>query len=302
MVTNLSTTKKTVVLDPPADVSCYSRKWLDIPYAGISQSQLLDIYLPDKGEGPFPVILFIAGGEFAFSGRRRIRVYSPLKGLRRGYAVVSMDHRLSDEAIFPAHVQDVKAAIRWVKANSNKYSLDGSRIAVWGISSGGNLAAMACLTANVTEFDDPALGNVEYPCNIQAAVDWCGPTDFSLMDEQLAENGYGPSSHSSADSSEAKYLGGSVESNPLKVELANPMTYVHKNMPPLMIQHGRLDPYVPVQQSIIFAEKLDKFANSGRFEFEILEGEGHGGLIFESDSNVARVLDFLDKHLKKEEM
>ena len=283
---------------PPADVSHISRKWLDLPYANLSPAQMLDIYLPDQGEGPYPVILYIHGGAFALGDKRNIEVEPYLKGLVRGYALVSVNYRMSGEAIFPAGLQDIKAAIRWLRANSSRYQIDANRIAVWGSSSGGNYAAMICLTANVTEFDDLGLGNPEYPCKVQAAVDWFGPTDFLLMDEQLEENGFGPSDHGDEDSPESRYLGARLAEVPVKAEIANPMTYVHKQMPPLLIQHGRLDTVVPVQQSEIFAEKLEKFVSQDRFEFDIIEGAGHGDPLFETDENMARVFAFLDKHLK----
>jgi acetyl esterase/lipase len=283
---------------PTADVSYVLRKWLDLPYASLTPAQKLDIYLPDEGEGPFPVLLYIHGGAFALGDKRNIEVLPYLKGLARGYAVISVNYRLSDEAIFPAGLQDVKAAIRWVRANSKHHHLDGNRIAAWGSSSGGNYAAMICLTANVTEFDDHGLGNQEYPCNVQAAVDWFGPTDFLKMDEQLEENGYGPSGHGEADSPESRYLGVKLSEAPLKVELANPMTYIHKQMPPLLIQHGRLDPVVPIQQSIMLVEKLERYVSHDRFEFDILEGAGHSDPLFETPGNLERVFSFLDKHLK----
>jgi acetyl esterase/lipase len=283
---------------PPADVSHIHRKWLDVPYASLSPAQKLDIYLPDEGEGPYPTILHIHGGGFAIGDKRDIHVLTYLKGLERGYAVVSVNYRLSGEAIFPAGLQDIKAAIRWLRANSEQYHLDGNRIAACGGSSGGNYAAMVCLTSHVTEFDDPRLGNIEYHCNVQAAVNWFGPTDFLKMDEQLYESGLGPSDHGETDSPESRYLGGKLSDVPLKVELANPMTYIHANMPPLLIQHGRLDSLVPVQQSMIFAEKLGKYVSRERFEFDVLEGAGHGDLLFEADENMARVFSFLDKHLK----
>ncbi len=231
---------------PPADVSQILRKWLDLPYANLSPVQALDIYLPDEGEEPFPVIMYIHGGAFALGDKRNIEVLPYLKGLEQGYAVVSVNYRLSGEAIFPAGLQDIKAAIRWVRANGTQYHLDGNRIAAWGSSSGGNYAAMICLTANVTEFDDLRLGNPGYPCNVQAAVDWYGPTDFQKMDEQLEENGFGPSDHGESASPESRYLGAKLSDVPLKVVIANPMTYVHKHMPPLLIQHGSLDVTVPV--------------------------------------------------------
>lgn len=244
------------------------------------------------------MILHIHGGGFSDGDKRDAPVLVYLQGAERGYAVVSVNYRLSGEAVFPAALQDIKAAIRWLRAHARQYHLDTDRIAACGGSSGGNLAAMVCTTANVTEFDDPKLGYVEHSCAVQAAVDWFGPTDFSKMDEQLEENGFGPSDHGSADSPESRYLGARVMDAHLKVELANPMTYIHKNMPPILIQHGRLDTLVPVQQSIMFVEKLEKFIDRSRFEFNILEGAGHGLPVFDSKENMDRVLAFLDKHLK----
>jgi len=283
---------------PRADVSHIRRKKLDLPYASLSPSQKLDIYYPDEGDGPFPVIVYIHGGAFAIGDKRDIYVLNFLKSIEHGYVLVSVNYRLSGEAIFPAGIQDVKAAIRWVRANSTQYQLDGNRIAVCGCSSGANYAAMVCLTDRVTEFDDLSLGNPEYPCNVQAAVEWFGPTDFLKMDEQLEENGYGPGEHGKVDSPESRYLGAKISDVPLKVELANPMTYVHKDMPPLLIQHGRLDASVPVQQSMIFVEKLEKYVSPGRFEFDIIEGAGHADPLFETEENMERVFSFLDNYLK----
>jgi acetyl esterase/lipase len=283
---------------PPADVSHIRRKWLDIPYASLSPAQQLDIYLPEQGEGPFPVIVHIHGGGFEIGDKRDVHLIPYLKALPRGYAVASVNYRLSGEAIFPAGLQDIKAAIRWLRAHSGTYHLNGDRFAACGGSAGGNLAAMISLTANVSEFDDARLGNLEFPCNVQAAVDMFGPTDFQKMDAQLNENGFGPGDHGEADSPEARYLGGRIGDVPLKVELANPMTYIHAHMPPLLIQHGNLDTMVPLQQSVMFVEKLEKYVSHDRFEFDIIKGAGHGDPLFETDENMERVFSFLDRYLK----
>jgi acetyl esterase/lipase len=283
---------------PQVDLSHIRRKWLDLPYAHISLAQKLDIYLPDEGDGPFPVVLHIHGGAFAIGDKRDIHLNSFLRGLERGYAVVSVNYRLSGEAIFPAGLQDVKAAIRWLRANREPYHLDGDRIAACGGSSGGNYAAMICLTANVTELEDLSLGNPEMPCHVQAAVDWFGPTDFLKMDEQLAESGLGPGDHSEAGSPESRYLGAKITEIPEKVRLANPMTYVHADMPPILIQHGRIDAMVPVQQSMSLVHKLEESVSHDRFEFDVLENAGHGDPLFESEDNMKRVFQFLDRYLK----
>jgi acetyl esterase/lipase len=283
---------------PKADVSHIQRKWLDLPYALVSPAQKLDLYLPDHGEGPFSVVFHIHGGAFAIGDKRDFPVTSYFHGLNRGYAVVSVNYRLSGEAIFPAGLQDLKAALRWLRANQSTYHLDGNRVAACGGSAGGNYAAMLCLTANVPELDDLNLGNPHVPCDVQAAVDMFGPTDFLKMDEQLAESGLGPCDHNDVDSPESRYMGAKITEIPLKVQLANPMTYIHKDMPPILIQHGRKDHLVPVQQSIIFVEKLKKYVSPDRFEFDILENADHGDPLFETQENMMRVFSFLDKHLK----
>lgn len=282
---------------PQADLSNIQRKWLDIPYANISNAQKLDIYLPEEGDGPFPVILHIHGGAFAIGDKRDMYLMSYFLGFERGYAVVSVNYRLSGEAIFPAGLQDLKASIRWLRAIQEQYYLDGNRIAACGGSAGGNYAAMLSLTPNVSELDDLSLGNSDYPCDIQAAVDMFGPTDFLKMDEQLAESGLGPCDHNDVDSPESRYLGAKITKIPSKVQQANPMTYIHKDMPPILIQHGRKDHLVPVQQSIIFVEKLKKYVDHDRFEFDILEDADHGDPLFETQENMNRVFSFLDKHL-----
>jgi dipeptidyl aminopeptidase/acylaminoacyl peptidase len=125
-----------------------------------------------------------------------------------------------------------------------------------------------------------------------------GPTDFLKMDEQLADSGLGPCDHSQADSPESRYMGAKITEIPSRVQQANPMTYIHKDMPPILIQHGRNDHLVPVQQSIIFVEKLKKYVPADRFEFNILENADHGDPLFETQENMTRVFSFLDKHLK----
>lgn len=283
---------------PVLDVSHIDRKYLDIPYADLSPDQKLDLFLPEKGGGPFPLIIYIHGGAFAIGDKRESNFQFYLNGLERGYAVATLNYRLSGEAIFPAGIQDVKAAIRFLRANSAEYHLDPERFAACGGSSGGNYAAMVCLTDHVDEFNNPGLGNPGVSCKVQAAVDWFGPTDFLLMDDQLRENGFGmDATHSQADSPESRYLGRRITEVPIKVELANPMTYVHKKMSPLLIQHGRLDTLVPVQQSIMFADKLERFVSPDRYEFDIIEGAGHGGPQFMTPENEERVFGFLDKHL-----
>lgn len=281
-----------------ADVSHIRRKWLDVPYAAISRAQQLDIYLPDEGDGPFPVILHVHGGGFELGDKRDMPLLPLLQGLGRGYAVVSANYRLSDEANFPAGLHDVKAAVRWLRAHAPAYHLDGERIAAWGGSAGGWYVVMLCLTAHVPELEDLSLGNPDVPCSVLAGVDWFGPMDFATMDEHFVESGPGMPGPAQAHSPESRFLGAKIAEAPDLVRRANPLTYVHAGAPPLLIQHGRIDPLVPVQQSMILAQRLEEIAGRERFEFEILENAGHGDPLFETDENIGRVFGFLDRHLK----
>jgi len=286
---------------PPANTDHIKRKFLDIPYATQSPAQKLDIYLPEDGDDPFPVILSIHGGAFMGCDKADAHIMPMLVGLQRGYAVAAINYRLSGEAQFPALVQDVKAAVRWARANAAHYALDPERIASWGGSAGGYLSTMLGTSVGIAELDDLSLGNPDQPSNIQAVVAWFGPTDFLKMDDQLAENGLlAPPGfrHSEANSPESLLLGQKITEIPEKVAAANPETYIQPGAPPFLLQHGTRDPVVPVQQSVEFAAKLRQVLGEDKVILELLEGAEHADEMFETPENVARVLDFLDMHLK----
>jgi len=283
---------------PRADVSRVRRRWLDIQYARSSPAQKLDVYLPDKGKGPFPTVVHVHGGAFAIGDKGNADLERFLPGVGRGYAVVSIDYRLSGEAIFPAALQDCKAALRWLRANGKDYELDTERVATGGQSSGGNFSAMMCVSAGVELFEDPALGHPEQSTAVQAGFDWYGPTDFSLMDEQLAANGKGVCDHSEPDSPESKYLGEPVPEVPDRVALANPMTWVNPEMAPLLIQHGRDDVGVPMQQSMELARVIREKVGPDRCELDIIDDARHDSPVFTSPANLDRVFGFLDRYLK----
>jgi acetyl esterase/lipase len=289
-------------LNPPVNTDHIRRKFIDVTYAALSPAQKLDIYLPENGTGPYSVIVSIHGGAFMGGDKSDAQVTPALEGLKRGYAVVAVNYRLSWEAVFPALVQDTKAAVRWVRANARKYHFDPKRIAAWGGSAGGYLSTMLGTSVDISELEDLSLGNPDQPCNVQAVVAWYGPTNFLKMDKQLAESGMLPPPgfrHSEANSPESLLLGQLITEIPDKVKAANPETYINNDVPPFLLQHGVKDQVVPVQQSIELAAKLKRVPDKDRVvELDLIEGAEHADPKFETPENVKRALDFLDKYLK----
>jgi acetyl esterase/lipase len=282
------------------DTSHIKRKWLDIPYAQQSPTQKLDIYLPELGDGPFPVIAAIHGGAWEVGDKRDVQHTPMLKGLEYGYAVVCINYRLSHEAQFPCQIYDCKAAIRFIRACAAQYHLDPQRIAAWGGSAGAHLSALVGTSTGVPALEDLSMGSPEFSSQVTAVVDWYGPTEnFLRMDEELRESGLGIPDHSMAHSPESHLLGRPITEIPDQVVFASPMTYITSKAPYFLIQHGRQDPVVPVQQSIQFAAGLERIAGKDRVIFEILEGAEHADPAFETPQNVERVFQFLDAHLKK---
>jgi len=284
---------------PTTDVSAIKNKFPDIPYTNVSEAQKLDIYLPDEINGKLPVIVSIHGGAFMMGDKRDGQVKPMLEGIKRGYAVVSVNYRMSGEALFPANIKDIKAAIRWLRANASKYNFDPDRIAIWGGSAGGNLSSLAGTSGDVKELEDLSLGNATFSSRVQAVVDWFGPTNFLKMDEHLRETGNGTPDHSAADSPESKVLGAKITEIPELVKKANPETYITSDDPPFFIEHGTKDGTVPTQQSTEFYQKLVKVLSPDNVSIQLLEGAGHGGPQFEEPANIDLVFTFLDKQLLK---
>jgi acetyl esterase/lipase len=290
-----------VGLSPSEYQSRIQRKKLDIPYANLSPAQKLDIYLPEGDQGPFPVIVSIHGGAFMFGDKSDMQVLPMLEGVNRGYAVVSINYRMSGEAKFPALVHDVKAAIRWIRANARKWGFDPGKIASWGGSAGGYLSAMAGVSNGIPELEDLSLGNPGESSRVQAVVDWFGPTDFLRMDEQLLESRFPPNqenTHNGERSPESLLMGQQITLIPERVNAANPETYISTSAPPFLIQHGIKDDTVPFLQSMYFAEKLIAVLGPERVTLDLLEGARHADPQFGSPANLNRVFAFLDETLK----
>jgi acetyl esterase/lipase len=292
--------RATIVNDDSAPAN--QIRGLEFARAG-SQPLSLDLYLPtsstanagglagDEATGKLhPLVIWIHGDHWADGSRES----SPAeREVRRGYVVASIDYRLSSTATYPAQINDVKAAVRWLRANASRYDIDPNRIAVWGFGSGGHLAALLGTSGNGT-LDDPSLGNGGYASNVQAVVEMAAPLDLRQLNaDALACSAV---DHGSADSFESRLLGCPVLSCGEQIDLANPATYITRDDPPFLLLHGTNDCEVGVQQAVRFAEQLR--AAGIDVTLKTYEGIGHADAFWQSEEALATVDAFLDAKLK----
>lgn len=258
-----------------------------IEYARVDERSLnLDIDLPTTG-GPHPVILWLHPGGW-YSG---YRTNGPARRqATRGYAVVRITYRLVPQAIFPAQIHDCKAAIRWIRANASVYNFNPDKIAVWGSSAGGHLAALVG-TSGGNDFLEGNLGNPEQSSRVQAVIDQFGPIDFLKEQEQNPKYNY-----NSPDSPESRFIGCAIQTCPFKTWRASPLRYVSADDPPFLIQHGMKDRRVPFQQSQLLYDALQSMGIEATLR--LIPAANHGGAHFNT-TNVNDEIDaFLDRYLK----
>lgn len=270
----------------------------DLAYATISETQKLDLYIPTTGDGPFPVVIMVHGGGFMFGDKADGAGLTGVDQLlAAGYAVASINYRLSGEAIYPAQIYDAKAAVRFLRANAAKYNLNSDKFGAWGASAGGNLVSQLGTTCGVAELEGAELGNADQSSCVQAVVDWFGPIDFLKMQEQLTEAGCS-SNTNDASSPESKLVGAAIQTVPEKVALTNPMNYITADDAPFFIENGTADCNIPPVQNKNLADALSVVIGADKVTYVSLEGAGHGGSQFETDENLVQVIAFLDKYLK----
>ena len=263
----------------------------DIPYTANSHSrQKLDLFTPEKADGQTPLIIWIHGG--GWSGGSKADCPPLRQGFtERGYAVASLDYRLSSDAIFPAQIEDCKAAIRWLRAHAKEYNLDPDRFGVWGSSAGGHLTAMVGASGGAKEFDKGE--QLDVSSRVQAVCDFFGPTDLLQMDAHALPDAR--MKHDPVSSPESRLIGGAIQENKDKATRANPITYITADDPPFLIVHGDQDPLVPIHQSQLLFDALKKAGVSAHFH--TIHGAGHGQG-FQGKNIDEMVSAFFDKNLK----
>ena len=274
-----------------------ARTLRDLEYARIGNDSLeLDLYLPE-GEGPFPLIIWVHGGGWT-SGNKSLSPNGPqLRQITRGYAVASINYRLSQQAKFPAQIEDCKAAVRWLRAHAGEYNLDPGRFAAWGSSAGGHLAALMGTSGGVGALEGSG-GNPGHSSLVQAVVDWFGPTDLLKMSTDSLPFPCNVIDHDSPFSPESLLIGCAIQTCPNRTEPANPIRYVSSDDPPFLIMHGDRDCLVGPPQSQRLHDALTAAGVEATLKFIV--GAGHGGSEFDDAENQTLVDDFFAEHLSKQ--
>lgn len=257
-----------------------------IPFARVGDTELkLDLYRPEGP--PAGVIVWVHGGAWRGGSREGV----DLKGLTaHGWAVASVDYRLSTQARFPAQIHDIKAAIRFLRARAVALGLPADRFVIAGSSAGGHLAAVVGVTNGHPELEGTVGDDRTTSSDVQAIVDLYGASNLTTILRQSTPHGLnvrGPALD--------LFLGGQPDAVPELARLASPVFHVDANDPPLLLMHGDQDPQMPINQS---HELAGAYEQAGRpVVFKVMHGSAHGGPAF-TDAAALRLIDtFLRGHL-----
>ena len=270
----------------------------NIAYAPDHPSQIMDVWIPAAPAGPKPVVVWIHGGGWQAGDKSTATGGSKVTNLlARGFVVVSINYRLSQDAIFPAQIHDCKGAIRFIRSRAAQFQVDPRRIGVWGSSAGGHLVALLGTSADVPEAEGAVGGNLFFSSRVNAVGDFFGPADFFNVD--------GWHTACSPVTAEAQLLGACLgdiqlnQSNPVApwpekvalAHLAGPVTHASADDPPFHIAHGTADNTVfPEHSELLHAALLAEGVDS---TLRLVPGAGHGLPLTENTAAIeffARVL------------
>ncbi len=259
----------------------------------------MDLLVPRQRKR-IPAVVFVTGGQFIHANRDNC-IQLRFSLAEAGYVVASIEYRTAPTAIFPEPIEDVKAAIRYLRANAERFHIDDKNIGIVGESSGGYLAAFAGVTNGITRFDRGEYLNKSSA--VQAVVDLYGPSDLSAVGADFTSTKQ--RLYYSSGSAEALWINGigvfggvdgGVLADRKRLEEANPISYIKKSTSPFLLMHGDRDQMVSPSQTEILHEALLKAGiDSTRY---LVKNAGHGGLTWVQPVVEKIIQDFLDRHLR----
>jgi acetyl esterase/lipase len=258
-----------------------------ISYAEVDGFDLkLDLYMPNDVVQP-PLLVWVHGGAWQRGSRADVNTTALVE---QGFAMASVDFRNSGDAIFPAQIHDIKAAIRFLRASASAYGYDATRIGILGRSSGGHLTALVGVSNGHAELEGQVGEHLDQSSNVQVVVSYFGASNLNSILGQSTEYGRGMRAPAIE-----QLLGGSVEGRTELASLASPIAHVDRADPPLLLLHGDQDPQMPINQS---HELHGSYKHLGLpVHFEVVHGAAHGGDAFFDAPRTAIVSSFLREHL-----
>ena len=265
----------------------YSQKFADVNYAGDDAVyHNMDIYLPKVEKDVYPVVVHIYGSAWFSNNSKGMADLGTIvqKLLDNGYAVVTPNHRSSADAKFPAQINDIKAAIRFVRAHADEYKLDPTFVATSGFSSGGHLSSLAATSGGVRQLEGTVGECLEFSSRVNAACDWSGPIDmFKMNCDEPRKWGGTPEEALVGHDYEEQYE--------QQFRAISPLTYLDPSDPPLIVFHGQKDNVVPFCQGVELYDEINKLGI--RTELH-LEPEGGHGFNMYTEANLNAMVDFLN--------
>ncbi len=282
--------------------------WENVPFAeGVARGSLrytlyMDVFQP-KVKEKCPLIVFVTGGGFIMAPRNNLPQIR-MRLAEAGYVVASIEYRVAPLGKFPQPLEDVKTAIRWLRAHADKFNIDPERVGVLGDSAGGYLSAFTGITNGDKTFDKGEY--LDYSSDVLCAVDMYGLSDLTVVGADYSQEIQ--DQHKSAGATEALWVIGALPfggkdggvlapENKELVDYANPINHISEKSAPMLLMHGSADPLVsPSQTDLIFQALQAKGIESERY---IVTGAGHGGVYWCQEPVMKVIVDFYDKYLKK---
>lgn len=260
----------------------------DIPYARVGEHSLkLDLYLPGDEKNP-PLIVWVHGGAWRAGSKSSVPI---LKLVDDGWAIASVDYRLSPVARFPAQVHDIKAAVRFLRARAKDHGYDARRIIIAGASAGGHLAALVGVSNGVKELEGTVGDHLKESSDVQAIVSFYGASNLETILAQSTPHGL-----KVRVPALELLLGAHPDQQRDLARLASPVAHVDDKDPPLLLLHGDQDPQMPINQA---HELHGKYKQVNRpAEFIVVHGAAHGGAGFYEPAMLRRVRAFLERHVQ----